>query len=155
MERHILRERTPSCPYLIPGARGYQRLHHLAIRIVRDDTNASDRLSIPGSTLDSDRTDCLNLTAWFSYHVVSFWLHTCSAGLPRRTAISLFTNQNVTACQSTRGHQERTQNPCQQIFYNTTPFGLFNAESSHIDESLFVLRSSYLQISIHGLHFIL
>ena len=31
----------------------------------------------------------------------------------------LFTNHNVTACQSTRGHQERIQNPCQQSLYNT------------------------------------
>ena len=95
-------------PYLLHGARGCQRLHPLASRIVRDDTNTSDRLRIPGSTLDSDWTDCLNLTAWFSYNVVSFRLHTCSIGLPRHTAIPLFTNHNMTACQSTRGHQERT-----------------------------------------------
>ena len=37
---------------------------------------------IPGSTLDSDWTACLNLTTWFSYHMVSFRLHTCSTGLP-------------------------------------------------------------------------
>ena len=55
-------------PYLLPGASGCQRLHPLASRIVRDDTNVSDRLRIPGSTLDSDWTDCLNLTAW-SYAV--------------------------------------------------------------------------------------
>ena len=71
-----------------------------------------------GSTLDSDRTDCLNLTAWFSYHVVSFQLHTSSTGLPQRTATPLFTNHKVTACQSTRGHQERTRNPCQLSLYN-------------------------------------
>ena len=34
----------------------------LANRIVRDDTNASDRLRIPGSTLDSDWTDCLKIS---------------------------------------------------------------------------------------------
>ena len=43
-----------------------------------------------------------NLTTWFSYHVVSFRLHTCSTGLPRCTAIPLFTNHIMTACQ-TRG----------------------------------------------------
>ena len=90
----------------------------LISRIVRDNSNASDRLRIPGSTLDSNWTACLNLTAWFSYHVVSFRLHTCSTGLPRRSAIPLFTNHNVTACQSTLGHQERTQNPCQQSLYS-------------------------------------
>ena len=105
-------------PYLLFGARWCQRLHPLASCIVRDDTNASDWLRIPGSTIDSDWTDCLNLTPWFSYHVVSFRSHTCSTGLPRRTSIPLFTNHNVTACQSTRGHQERTQNPCQQSLYN-------------------------------------
>ena len=47
---------------------------------------------------------CLNMTAWFSYSVVSFRLHTCSNDLPRRTAIPLFTNHHVTACQSKQGH---------------------------------------------------
>ena len=73
-------------PYLLPGASRCQRLHPLASCIARDDTNASDRLRIPGSSLDSDWTDCLNLTAWFSYHVVSFRLHTCSTDLPWSTA---------------------------------------------------------------------
>ena len=50
--------------------------------------------------------------------MVSFRLHTCSTGLLRRTTIPLFTNHNVTACQSTRGLQERTPNPCQQSLYN-------------------------------------
>ena len=78
--------------------------------------NASDRLRIPRSTVDSDSS--LNLTTWFSYHVVPFWLHTFSISRPRRTIIPLFTNHNVTACQSTQVHQERTQNPCQQSLYN-------------------------------------
>ena len=38
-------------PYLLPWARGCQSLHPFASRIIRDDTNASDRLRIPGSTL--------------------------------------------------------------------------------------------------------
>ena len=74
-------------PYLLPGAGGFQSLHPLASHIVKDAINASDRLRIPGSTLDSDWTDCVNLTAWFSYHVVSFRLHTCLTCLPRRIAI--------------------------------------------------------------------
>ena len=64
-------------------------------------------------------TNCLNLTAWFSYHEVSFRLHTRSTGLPRYTAIPLFTNHNVTACQSTWGHQEWTENPCHMLYYLT------------------------------------
>ena len=81
--------------YLLPRASGYQHLHPLASCIVRDDTNTSDRLWIPGSS--RFWLDCLNLTAWFSYHVVSFQLHTCSTGLPQCTAITLFTNHDVKA----------------------------------------------------------
>ena len=53
--------------------------------------------------------DWLNLIVWF------FWLHTWSTGLLWRTAIVLFTNHNVTACQNTWGHEERTENPCWEI----------------------------------------
>ena len=67
--------------YILPGARGCQRLHPLASCIVRDVRAASDRLRIPGSTPDSDWTECLNLTTWFSYRVVSFRLHSGSTGL--------------------------------------------------------------------------
>ena len=75
----------------------------------------------------------LNLTAWFSFHVISFRLHTCSSGVPRRTAILLFTNHNA---QSTRDHHERTQNLCQQCLYNiyiiTTKYILiFDYSHSH------------------------
>ena len=56
--------------------------------------------------------------------MVSFRLHTCSTGLPRRIAIPLFTNHNMTACQSTRDHQERTQTPCQR-----TPSALLFTQS--------------------------
>ena len=38
------------------------------------------------------------------YHVVSFRLHTCWTQLLWRAGILLFTNHNVTACQSTRGY---------------------------------------------------
>ena len=72
-------------PYLLPRARRCKRWHPLASHIVRDDTKASDRLRIPGSTLDSHWS--LNLTARFSYHVVSFRLHICLIDLPCRTAI--------------------------------------------------------------------
>ena len=97
-------------PYLLPGSQGVPTLA-LPSKPYRPRRLWS--LRIP-----SDWTDCLNLTAWFSCHVVSFRLQTCSTGLPRRTAILLFTNHNVTACQSIRGHQERTRNPCQQSLYN-------------------------------------
>ena len=121
MERHIFREGTSSCPISSSWSQGVKTVGLPCKPYSQRRPDASDRLRIPGLTLDSDLTASLNLAAWFSYHVVSFRLHTRSAGLPRRTAIPLFTNHNVTACQSTRGHQERAQNPCQQSLYNTCP----------------------------------
>ena len=119
MERHILREGTSSCPISSSWSQGVPTLAPPCKPNRHRRPNASDPLHIPGSTLDSKWTDCLNLTTWFSYHVVSFRLHTCSTGLPRCTTTPLFTNHIVTACQSTRGHQERTPNPCQQSLYNS------------------------------------
>ena len=113
MERQKLRERTSSCPRSSSWSQGVPTLAAPCKLYRQRPPNASDRSSIPGSILDSDWPDCLNLTAWFSYHVVPLRLHTCSTGLPWRTAIPLFTNHNVTACQSKRDHQERPQNPCQ------------------------------------------
>ena len=95
--RDIYSERGLLAPYLLPGARGCQRLHPLESRIERD---ISYRLRIPGSTLDSDWADSVNLTTWSSYHVISFRLHTWSTSLLRHSAISLFTKHNVTACQT-------------------------------------------------------
>ena len=104
--------------YLLPGARGCQYLHPpLASRIVRDNlTPVIGCVSLAQLSILTGL--CLNLTTWFSYHMVSFQLYTYSTSLPRHTAIPLFTNQNVIACQSTWGHQEWTQNPCQQSLYN-------------------------------------
>ena len=48
-------------PYLLPGSRGCQRLHLLVSRIVRD-PNASSRLRVPHSTLDSR----FLVLSWFS-----------------------------------------------------------------------------------------
>ena len=99
--RDIYSERGLLAPYLLPGASGVPTLSPPCKPYFQRQPNASDWLHIPGSALDSNWTDCLNLTAWFSFR-----LHTCSTGLPRCTAIPLFTNHNVTACQSTRSHQE-------------------------------------------------
>ena len=123
-------------PYLPPGASGCQHLHPLASCIVRDNSNTSDWLCIPGLTLDSDWTDCLNLTA--GSHIM--WLHTCSTGLPWRTAIPLFTNHNMTACQSTCGHQEWTQNPCPQLLYNKY--------INHTNKSKFLLLKQHCWINL-------
>ena len=71
--------------YLL-GASECQHLHSLASRIARDvQTPLFACLSL--ARLSILWLDWLNLTAWFSYHVVSFWLHTCSTGPPRCTAI--------------------------------------------------------------------
>ena len=85
-------------------------LHPLASHIVRDNLmSLISCLSLAQPSI---------LTMWFSYHVISFQLHICSTSLPWCTAIPLFTNHNMTACQSTWGHQKRTQNPCQLSLYN-------------------------------------
>ena len=59
---------------------------------------------------------CLNLTAWLSHGllVTYVWPPTPS------TAIVLFTNDNVTACQSTWVHLERIENPCHMIYNIST-----------------------------------
>ena len=118
MERHILREGSSSCPIFSSLSQGVPTFAPPCKPYRQRRPRRLWSLRISGSTLDSDWTDSLNLTAWFSYHVVSFRFHTCSTGLPRRTAIPLFTNHNVTAGQSTRGQQERDPNPCQRSLYN-------------------------------------
>ena len=57
-------------PYLLSGAKEVPTLVPPCKSYRQRRLNASDRLRIPGSTPDSDWT--LNLTAWFSYHVVPF-----------------------------------------------------------------------------------
>ena len=116
MERHILRKGTSYCPIstswsqwvpmLAPPCKLYrQRQPNPLIGCV----SFARFLILTGL--------CQNLTTCFSYHMVLFRLHTCSISLPRRTP--LYIDHNVTACQSTRGYQERTQNPDQQSLYNT------------------------------------
>ena len=118
MERHIPREGTSSCPIFSSGTQGVPTLapHWKPYRQRRPKRVCSAAYPWFDSRFSGH---CLNLTVRFSYHVVPFWLHTCSTGLPGRTAIPLFTNHNVTASQSTRCHQERTQNPCHNSHYIT------------------------------------
>ena len=89
-------------PYLLPGARGCQRFP--PCKLVRD---ASDRLRVPRSTAilyTLSKSDRVVLITWSP-----------SGYTPVRPECPdrafLFTNHNVTACQSTRGHEERTENP--------------------------------------------
>ena len=118
MERHILREGTSSCPISSSGSLGVPTLAPPCNPYRQRRPNASDQLRVHGSTLDSDWTLSQNLTGMFFYHVVPFRLYTCLTSLPWRTAICPFTNHNMTTYQSTQGHQERTQIPCQQSLHN-------------------------------------
>ena len=79
-----LKRRLPLAPYLLPGARGRQCLHPLESCIVRDN------LTPLIGCVSMARLLILNLTGWFSFHVVPFRLHTCSICLPRHTAIPCF-----------------------------------------------------------------
>ena len=60
---------------------------------------------------------CLNLTTWFSSRgllPVTYLLY------PSALIALLFTNENVTACQNTRSHKERTENPGHMLYNNLT-----------------------------------
>ena len=83
--------------YLLSVARACQRLHPLASSSETPLICCESHIRLRFSAL------CLNLTARFS---------SCDL-LPVTHLLypsALFTNHNVTACQSTRGHQERTEN---------------------------------------------
>ena len=87
-------------PYLLPGARGCQCLHPLASRIIRDDLTLSSAVY---PWLESQFSAlCLKLTAWLlcGLFPVTHLLDLSTS----TTAIALFTNHNVTVCQSTQGH---------------------------------------------------
>ena len=128
MERHILREGT-SCPIFFPCT---------LLQTVSSETTLTPLIAcVSLARLSILTTDYLNLTVSFSFPVVSFRLHTCSTGLPRCTVIPLFTNHNMTAFQSTRGHQERTPNPCQQSFYYITRWSICITEFQRISCVLF------------------
>ena len=96
-------------PYLLPGARGCQCLHPL--------TSSSEMPLIGCVSLTRLRFSalCLNLTAWFSSRDLLLVTHLLYSSAQ---IMLLFTNHNVTACQSTWGHQERTKN-LWHMLYNT------------------------------------
>ena len=109
--RHILRERTSSFHIFFqePGvANACTPLQARQRRLC----------SAACPTLDCDSLHTVYIWPRGSHHVIPFRLHTCSTWVPRRAVIFLFTNQNVTAYQSTRGHYEQTKYPCHML-YNT------------------------------------
>ena len=89
--------------------------------------DASDWLRVPHST--AVFCLCLNLTAWFSSRRILSVTHLL---YPSTLIALLFTNQNTTACQSTRGHLEGTENPCHMLYNSMTTSTLqphFQSES--------------------------
>ena len=65
--RDIYSERGLLVPYLLPGARGCERLYPHASSVVREVRDASDRLRVPGSTPDSlplFKSDRVVLITW-------------------------------------------------------------------------------------------
>ena len=99
-------------PHLLPGARGLPTLAP-PCKLVRD---ASDRLRVPRSHAilctqsKSDRVVLITLSP-SSYTPVR-------PECPDRAV--LFTNRNVTACQSTQGHKKRTENPWHMLYNNSS-----------------------------------
>ena len=86
-------------PYLLPGTRGCQRLHPLASSSETPLISCVSHARMWFSAL------CLNLTACFSSCDLLPVTHLL---YPSALIALLFTDHNMTACQSTRGHQERT-----------------------------------------------
>ena len=109
-------------PYLLPGARGCQRLHPLASRIVRDDlTPLTGCVSLARFPILPDWLSKSDLVVLISRGLL---LVTHLLDRPTLTHCHpLFTNHNVTACQSTRGHQEWTQIHVNSHYITLMPVG--------------------------------
>ena len=129
--RDILRERTTSSHIFFQG------VPTLAppCKLVRD---ASGRLRVPRSIAilcTQSKSDRLVLITWSpsSYTPVR-------PECPDRAV--LFTNHNVTACQSTRGHYERTENPWHML-YN---------RSIHIDNLYVINTISSIHINLYDIN---
>ena len=97
MER-LYTQREDFFPYLLLGARGCQHLHSLASSS-ETTSNASNRLCVPHSTdsLPLSKSDCVDLIVWSPSGYTPV-VPECP------DYVVLFTNHNVTACQSTWGH---------------------------------------------------
>ena len=80
-------------------------------KLVRD---ASDRLRVPCSTAIHcilSKSERVVLITWSPSSFTPVVPNS-----PARAVIFLFSNENVTACQSTRGHYERTANLCHMLY---------------------------------------
>ena len=118
MERHINRERTSSSNIFYRDPGGVNACTPLQARQRR-------LWSAACPTLDCDPLHSVHI--WLRcYHVVSFRLHTCSTWLPWRAVNLLFTNHNLTGCQSTWGYLERIKNPCHMLYNTCTRLFIFH-----------------------------
>ena len=116
VERHRLRARASSSHIFFQEQGGCQRLHPLASSPETPLIGCVSHARLRFSAL------CLNLNAWFSSRdllPVTYLLY------PSAPIALLFTNHNVTACQSTRSHKERTENQCHML-YNIIIVSLFS-----------------------------
>ena len=107
VERHILRNRTSSFHIFFQESGGTNACTPLQARQRRPLIGCMSFSRLRFSEL------CLNLTAWFSSRDLLSVTHLL---YPSALIVLLFSNHNVTACQSTRGHQERTKNPCHMLY---------------------------------------
>ena len=121
-------QREDFFPYLLPGARGCQPLHPLA--------SSSERHLVGCVSHARQRFSALypNLTVFFSSCDLLPVTHLL---YPSALIALLFTNLNMTACQSTRSHQERTENP--SLCYITC-INLF--QFAHIYLSMYLSNST-------------
>ena len=136
--RDIYSERRLLLPISSSRSQGCQRLHLLA---------SSSETPLVGYVSHARlRFSAFypNLTAWFSSRdrLPVTHLFERSALTP---LILLFNNQNMSAYQSTRGHEERTKNPCHRL-YNTYP--LIFMSPSPITNPLGIDPNSLITIGI-------
>ena len=114
MERHIFREGTSSCPILFSGSQGMPTLAPPCKPYRQRGPKCLWSAACP--SLDSQFSVlCLNLTAWLSRGLLPVTQLFDSTTMTRCHPPP-FTNHNLTACQSTRGHCEPTENPCHMLY---------------------------------------
>ena len=118
MQTNILREGTSSCPISSSGSEGVPTLSPpcTPYRQRRPRRLWSAAYSWPDSRFSGL---CLNLTVWFSYHVVSFSLHTCRTRQPRRTTIPCLL---ITTWRLVKAHGVTWTEPKIHVIYYITSY---------------------------------
>ena len=122
VERHILRERASSHIFFREPWE-CQRLDPLS------SWDTSDRLHVSHSTVilcTLSKSDRVVLITWSPCGYTPV-VPDC----PDRAVIFSITNQNVTACQSTRGHYERTENPFHMLYNTDITMSIFYGDNHY------------------------